>query len=156
MDVTIMPSTSSLLNKLKTDFPELTFSSSSAFSWSPTTKTVSYHLEEAHAGAFLLHELSHGILNHQEYKRDIELIAMETAAWEKAKALASTYAVPVHEDTVEDSLDTYREWLHSRSSCPECTATGFQTSKNTYECAACSHTWRVNEARLCALRRYTT
>ncbi len=155
MDVIIMPSTSSLLHKLATDFPDITFIAATTFSWSPEAQTVSYNLAEPQAPVLLLHELSHGILGHHDYRRDIELLAMETAAWEKAKTLAHTYGIVLHDTVAEDNLDTYRDWMRARSACPECAATGFQSGTNTYECVACAHTWRVNEARLCSLRRYS-
>ncbi len=146
---------SSLVHRLKTDHPSITFFQTDEFSWSPQTKTVSYNPAGAHASAQLLHELSHALLNHTEYRRDIELIAMETAAWEHAHQLAATYRHKLDEDVIQDHLDTYREWLHTRSTCPECKATGFQTGPAIYECPACTAQWRVNEARLCNLRRYT-
>jgi hypothetical protein len=149
-----MRSTSSLIHKLKTDFPAFTFFKTEQFSWSPTSFTVSYAPSQAQSAALLLHELSHGILKHQEYRRDIELLAMETAAWDKAKQLAETYHVRLQESVIQDHLDTYRDWLHARSTCPECSATGYQTAARQYSCAACTHQWRVNEARLCGLKRY--
>lgn len=155
MDVTTMPSTPSLIRKLQADFPALTFKEAEDFSWTADDHTVSYVPKEPQVQGLLLHEVSHGLLNHSEYRRDVELIAMETAAWERAKDLAKTYDVPLNEELIQDNLDTYRDWLHDRSTCPECTATGYQTDKATYACPACSHNWRVNEARICQLRRYS-
>lgn len=155
MDVTTMRSMSSLIHKLKTDYPTLIFFESDQFSWSPVTHTVSYDPELPHASALLLHELSHGLLDHREYKRDVELLAMEAAAWEKAKELAEHYSVKLSEHVIQTHLDTYRDWMHARSTCPECTATGYQDSPAHYTCPACAHEWRVNEARLCGLKRYT-
>lgn len=146
---------SSLIHKLKTEFPTLAFIEAEQFSWSPATKTVFYNRGQAHAPALLLHELSHALLEHREYRRDIELIAMETAAWDEAQRHAEAYKVRLEESMVQDHLDTYRDWLHARSTCPRCSANGYQTEASHYECAACAHCWRVNEARLCALRRYS-
>lgn len=154
MDAITMRSMSSLIHKLKTDYPALTFFESDQFAWSPVTQTVSFEPDQPHASELLLHELSHGLLGHRDYTRDVELLAMETAAWEKAKTLAEHYSVRMSEHVIQTHLDTYREWMHARSTCPECTATGYQTSKAQYACAACTHQWRVNEARLCGLKRY--
>ncbi|MFZ1302052.1 MAG: hypothetical protein WAQ27_05785 [Candidatus Microsaccharimonas sp.] len=154
MDVTTMRSTSSLLHKLKTDYPEIHFMSGENFLWSPETKTVFYANEGPQTKALILHEVSHGLLDHREYKRDIELLAMEAAAWEKAKELAELYHFPINEHVAEEHLDTYRDWLHARSTCPNCTATGYQSATETYTCPACTTEWRVNEARVCELRRY--
>ena len=81
---------------------------------------------------------------------------MERAAWDKALELAKTVNVDIDEELIETSLDTYRDWLHDRSTCPSCNATGIEASKQQYECISCHTTWRVNEARDCSLRRYTT
>ena len=78
------------------------------------------------------------------------------AAWDKALQLAPEYDVAITDELIEESLDTYRDWLHSRSLCPHCNATGVQTATRHYQCLACHHAWRVNEARTCALRRYET
>lgn len=149
-----MRSTSSLIHKLKSDYPDITFFETDQFSWSPTTKTIHYSTDLPHASQLLLHELSHALLTHTEYQRDVQLLAMETAAWEKAKELADTYRVRLSEDVIQDHLDTYRDWMHHRSTCPECTATGYQTAQQQYACPACTHAWRVNEARICGLKRY--
>jgi len=146
---------SSLIHKLKTTYPELTFAEAEQFSWSPSDRTVFYNRDQKHATHLLLHELSHALLDHRDYRRDIELIAMETAAWENAKTYATEYNVRFDEAMIQDHLDTYREWLHARSTCPHCSANGYQTEASQYECPACSHKWRVNEARLCELRRYS-
>jgi ssDNA-binding Zn-finger/Zn-ribbon topoisomerase 1 len=150
-----MRSTSSLLHKLKTEYPNIHFMIGENFEWSPETKTVFYVNDGPQSKALLLHEVSHGLLEHREYKKDVELLAMEAAAWEKAKELAGLYHFPISDTVSEEHLDTYRDWLHARSTCPECSATGYQSGKETYTCPACTTEWRVNEARVCELRRYT-
>lgn len=150
-----MPSTRSLLPRLTLDFPDITFAPAQRFSWSPSTSTVFYDESASNDFATLLHELSHGILGHHTYSKDIELLSMEAAAWDKAIILAQTYNLTIDTDTAEGNLDTYREWLHARSTCPDCQATGYQTTKQTYHCVACHTDWRVNEARLCGLKRYS-
>jgi hypothetical protein len=146
---------SSLIHKLKTTYPDLIFIEAEHFSWSPSEKKIFYDPKKAHASHLLLHELSHALLDHHEYRRDVELIAMETAAWEKAKTYADTYNVRFDENVIQDHLDTYRDWLHARSSCPNCSANGYQVEAALYTCPACSHRWKVNEARLCGLKRYS-
>jgi tRNA(Ile2) C34 agmatinyltransferase TiaS len=124
--------------------------------WSPATNTITYNPDEEQAAALLLHEVGHALLQHNDYKRDVALVAMETDAWEEARKLAKTFAVSLDDEHVESHLDTYREWLHKRSTCPHCEATGLQVGAKLYRCLACTHEWRVNEARICALRRYST
>ncbi len=148
-----MLSTRSLLPALKRDFPDIHFSKGNTFRWSPDERTVYY--ANTTDIVSLLHEVAHALLNHARYERDIELIKMERAAWDyTTDQLAEKYGVEISDEYIESMLDTYRDWLHSRSLCPTCEATGIQTDTSHYTCLACEGTWRVNEARICALRRY--
>jgi len=150
-----MPLISSLISKLPDDFPAYTFTPADDFFWSPEKQTV-FYVQESDDEASLLHELAHALLGHASYHKDIELLDMERDAWHHAATdLAARYNVSIPVDQVEDSLDTYRDWLHARSTCPHCAATGVQTKKRDYKCIACFTKWRVNDARVCALRRYT-
>lgn len=149
-----MPSTPSLIRRLKADYPQFTFKPSAAFLWSPSEQTIHYVANEGGA-EFVLHELAHGLLGHADYDHDIELLAMERAAWDKAVEIGKHYAVVIDSELIQSTLDTYRDWLHARSTCPHCRASGLQVKKRRYTCPACQHTWRVNEARICALRRFT-
>lgn len=155
MAVSIMDTTSSLSKTLHAQYPDITFVSGDAFHWSPTTAIITYNPDEKQAEALLLHELGHALLDHRRYQRDVELIGMETDAWEKARTLAPQYSIDLDDDHIESHLDTYRKWLHKRSTCPECNATGLQVGTTHYRCLACTHEWTVNEARICALRRYS-
>lgn len=150
-----MPSTPSLLDRLTADYPELTFQAGDHDRWSPAEQTV-YYDQAAKDSATLLHELSHALLKHIDYDKDIGLIDMERDAWAyAADTLGPKYGVAIDDDIVQDSLDSYRDWLHARSTCPTCSSTGIQTQSNGYKCVACRATWLVNDARICALRRYT-
>lgn len=155
MDATIMLSTTSLVNNLHRDFPTLAFTASDKFRWSPHENTIFYdHTSNDYAS--LLHEVAHAVLRHENYARDITLIEMERDAWQYAvTTLAPKYQAAIDDTVVQDSLDTYRDWLHARSICPKCKATGVQTKKSQYRCLICAAQWRVNDARICALRRYT-
>ena len=79
---------------------------------------------------------------------------MEREAWDEVIKLAEKYNVSIDPKNIQLTLDTYRDWLHKRSTCPKCQANGVQDGAKSYQCVACSHKWRVNEARICALRRY--
>jgi hypothetical protein len=149
-----MPSIASLISRLQTDYPQFLFKKASRFLWSPSDKTIYYADKNDDYAIFLLHELSHGLLNHADYNHDIELIVMERKAWDKVIELARDYDVAITSETIKSTLDTYRDWLHSRNACPNCKATGIQNGKKSYLCLACNHEWQVNEARICALRRY--
>lgn len=133
----------------------LTFVADDSFSWNPDTHEIHYHAAEQNAEAYLLHEYGHVLDGPRAYRQDIELLQIERDAWDNAIEVARELDLIIDEDVIEDSLDTYRDWLHARSLCPKCDATGIQTALHTYECLACHHTWRVNDARQCALRRYS-
>jgi len=153
MDVTTMPSTSSLAASLARDFKEITFLVGDDFWWSPNEKTIFY--KNGKDIASLLHETSHALLGHTSYTRDIELIELERAAWSNARmVLGKKYKITISEERIEEALDSYRDWLHARSNCPTCKAVGHQTKENTYACVACHRNWRVNDAKTCGLRRY--
>lgn len=140
-----------LLKKLNQAYPDINFVDGDRFAWLPQTKTVTYI-----AGGEppqLLHEVGHAILGHADYDRDIQLINMERAAWDEACKISGSFHVEINEDLIEDHLDTYRDWLHARSTCPNCKATGFQKGNTRYACPACTQEWTVNEARICQLRR---
>ena len=150
-----MHSIHSLVKQFQKDYPELTFKLSDDFKWSPSDSTVYYDGSSVNGTPSFLHELAHALLGHSEYNRDIQLIEIESTAWHYAQAILSPrYKIPIDEEHVEDNLDTYRDWLHARSTCPQCKATGFQVKSNVYKCILCRAHWRVNDARTCALRRY--
>ncbi|MDB5184121.1 MAG: hypothetical protein JWO07_802 [Candidatus Saccharibacteria bacterium] len=151
-----MPSIRSTISQLQRDFPLYHFEPADEFWWSATKKTIYYDPKATDSLAFTLHELSHAVLDHEGYQRDIELLKLERDAWNYAKTtLSPLYGIGIKDDTIQDNLDTYRRWLHARSTCPECETTGIQSRGPVYRCLACGHRWQVNEARLCSLRRYS-
>ena len=151
-----MPSTSLLLKSISRDYPHIHFESGDDFHWSFDNSTITYQNTDPHASAHIIHELAHALLNHHSYAKDIELIGIERDAWVYASTtLSSKYNIEIHDNVVQSALDSYRDWLHARSTCPRCKATGIETLKSEYHCIACEHNWRVNEARICSLRRYS-
>ncbi|MEI6228611.1 MAG: hypothetical protein WCP11_01145 [Candidatus Saccharibacteria bacterium] len=150
-----MPSTTSILQNLKNRYPQFKFEASDDFRWSPSDNVIFYNEKSPDLAVFLLHELSHALLGHNQYERDIQLITMERQAWDHTSKLAESFDVKVNDNIVQSALDSYRDWMHSRSTCPSCQAAGLQTAPDSYKCLSCNNIWRVNEARTCALRRYT-
>jgi hypothetical protein len=143
-----------LADNLQKDYPQFSFTAGGEFRWAPDNQSIFYDQASSDTAA-LLHELSHAILAHTDYHRDVELLELERAAWRFAAGhLAKKYKVVISNDQIEDSLDSYRDWLHARSTCPNCKAIGLQTKPDQYKCIACFEVWRVNDARACALRRY--
>lgn len=149
-----MPSITSLVNTVLKVYPSLTVTKGDDFFWSTREQTIYYDETDPNAAHLLLHELGHALLSHRQYDRDVQLIAMESEAWEEAKRLGVRFNVAMPTDVIEDHLDTYRDWLHQRSTCPACQAIGQQVAAAQYECIVCHTRWRVNEARSCQLRRY--
>lgn len=148
-----MLQTSSVLARLRNDFPNITFKKDSNFLWSPENQTI--HYSDSQNDALLIHEVAHALLDHKNYTRDINLLKMERDAWTYASTnLADRYQVVISPSVIDEMLDSYRNWMHERSLCPNCQSTGVQTARKTYTCVACESKWYVNEARSCELRRH--
>ena len=147
----------SLLRDLIKQYPQFNFHVDEAYDsyrWDPDSSTIFYSSQSENTPA-LLHELSHALLEHTGYTRDIELLGMERDAWQHAvNNLGPQLGANIPNEVAQEALDSYRDWLHARSTCPTCEATGIQSEKHTYTCIVCHTTWRVNDARQCALRRY--
>lgn len=125
------------LEKIKEDFPEYRFRSGQKFAFRPP-RTIIIGPDEPHDEWLLLHEIAHAGLGHKDFTMDIERLKMESAAWEKAKKLASRYEMEIDEDFIQNELDTYREWLHKKSRCPACGLTRFQDIDG-YHCPRCEN-----------------
>lgn len=144
-----------LLSLLRRDYPDISFLPGNSFQWAHSTRTIHYDHTHENAPALLLHELAHACLNHTKFKFDVELVKKESQAWQYAsQTLAPRYELSISEDTREDAIDSYRDWLHTRSLCPQCHTNSLQTKTGPYSCEACGCQWRANQARICELRRY--
>lgn len=153
MAATTTLSTSSLIDLITPELPDITFHCGELCKWHADSRSITY-TPDASVGD-ILHEIGHALLDHQSYDRDVTLLEMERDAWRQARVFGRHHGLTIDEDIIQSHLDTYRDWLHARSTCPECTSTGIQTHNDRYRCYECSTTWRVNEARQCSLRRYT-
>jgi len=141
-----------LLERIAADYPDLEFIESAHFSWHAGRRHVSFKKagkNAEHNMWALLHELGHALLGHAGYKHDIELLQLEVAAWEKGRRLAENYGVRIEDDYIQDCLDTYRDWLHLRATCPTCFARSLQTTEKRYRCFNCQTEWQVSRSRLC-------
>jgi len=141
-----------LLERIAVEYPDLEFIESAHFGWHAGRKHVSFKKTGKNPNQnvwALLHELGHAILGHADYKYDIELLKLEAAAWEKAQALADHYGLEIDENYMQDCLDTYRDWLHLRATCPGCFARGLQATERLYRCFNCRAEWSVTRSRLC-------
>lgn len=141
---------SSLSQQLANDYPQFRFVQSDRARWNASEQTIYYTNDQPQT----LHELGHALLGHNTYRQDVELIQIERAAWVKAQQLASQYGLSINDDTVEEALDSYRDWLHNRSKCPRCHQTGWQDSHDlTYHCPNCQCVWRASDGRQTRMRR---
>lgn len=140
-----------LVFQLNNDFPQLIFKSSNGFCWSPIHKTIMYNPKNSSLkGSWaLLHEVGHGLLNHVSYSTDFELLHLEVAAWDKALDLQTKYKQKIDPEHIQNCLDTYREWLHRRSTCPVCGNNCLQQTINKYQCFNCHTSWKVTASRFC-------
>ncbi len=124
------------LARVQKDYPEYAFRVGKKFTFCPP-KTIVFNLEEDHGSLLLLHELGHAICKHRDFYTDAQRLKMERAAWNKAKELAEKYGVLYDTELVEDELDTYRCWLDTKSRCPVCKLTRYQTPDGKYHCPRC-------------------
>jgi hypothetical protein len=142
------------LQKLQRKFPDIAFVEGPVCMWSPAKRQVTYDSFDPNVAWDLLHECAHAVLDHQDFTKDIQLLQMETQAWHLANiTLSKQFLVTIPTDYIDESIESYRAWLHSRSTCPQCSQTGVQINTNSYSCINCSCLWQVNSARQCALRR---
>ena len=138
-----------LVKQLRHDYPHFTFEVGEILCWSPAGDKIFYQdVESDNAISGLLHELAHARLNHQQFTSDLDLLKKEVDAWQEALQLATIYGLKLSAEHAEDCLDTYRDWLHKRSTCPSCHANGLQQDPSTYICFNCDHTWRVSNSRV--------
>lgn len=159
MAVTTLPSKPITLHKLiailQNLLPDVQFAFGESFRWAPASKTIFYteKLEATHSIWSLLHEAGHALREHGTYATDLELLMIEVEAWDAAKALAQKLGITIDSQHIEDCLDTYRDWLHSRSACPICTTTSLETVSGMYRCHNCYTSWRVSQERFCRTYR---
>lgn len=139
-----------LISQLALDYPEVSFANGAKDCWSPSAKLVVINeVEQLPNRAWsLLHELSHALLDHQSFKSDFELLKLEVQAWQKAKGIALAHGFDISEDHIQDCLDSYRDWLHKRSTCPDCQLRAAQNGPSTYRCYNCGKLWKVSDSRL--------
>ena len=127
---------SQLIKKIRQDYPDFRFIDGKKFTFR-YPRTIVVGPAEPHADLLLLHELGHAILGHRDYETDIKRMKMEVDAWEETRKLSRIYGVEFNEDVMQDELDSYRDWLHKKSRCPECGLTRFQTPDGQYHCPRC-------------------
>ncbi len=142
----------SILNNLQKILPTIKFEDSSTFYWSPQSNSIFMNKTalKTEAGIWaLLHESGHAFLKHKEYKTDVGLLHLEVAAWQSAQFLSHKISLRINEEHIQDCLNTYRDWLYSRSTCPTCALNSLQVDQTTYLCLNCYSRWSVSKSRFC-------
>ena len=91
-----------------------------------------------------LHELGHALCGHKDYSTHVQRLKIESEAWERAKTVFSKYQIMADapewdEDFVQAEMDTYRDWLHTKSRCKKCGLTRYQTENGEYHCPRCEN-----------------
>lgn len=127
------------LANVRGDFPEVRFTKGPRFSFRPP-KTVVFADLNRGGELLLLHELGHFLTGRFDFRTEVERLKIEVMAWEKARELAAKYGVFVDEELIEEELDTYRDFLHQKSRCPDCGLTRFQTPDKVWHCPHCNVT----------------
>lgn len=127
------------LQQLQREYAQFKFRPGKKFAFRPPV-TIIYATDEQDFWRLqLLHELGHARCEHKFFATDPERLKMEREAWEEAKNLCKKYQVEYDEQVVEGMLDSYRDWLHQRSKCPDCGLTRYQTRDGKYHCPRCTN-----------------
>lgn len=126
------------LERISKDYPDLVFREGSKYAFRPP-RTVVIGSSEPFSELLMLHEVSHAVLKHKDFRMDVERLKMEAEAWEMVRELAPRYGIEINENLIQDELDTYRDWLHKKSRCPACGLTRFQTPDSLYHCPRCEN-----------------
>jgi hypothetical protein len=161
MGVTIWRTASmdQLVKKLKLLYPDLKFTEGKNFYWSPATSEIFYaytsHKKHVYFWS-LLHETGHALLNHDTYETDMQLLLLECDAWKRAQLLGKELGIDIESNHIQDCLDSYRDWLDMRSTCPTCRIKGLQIDAMRYRCINCHTLWSVSRSRFCRPYRATS
>ncbi len=132
----------SFVKTLVSDYPELIFKTGKKFSYRPPN-TIFLGQPQPFFALQTLHELAHALCGHKDWSTSVSRIKIEREAWERARDLYKTYEKlipdPWDEDFIEDSLDTYRNWLHQKTLCKTCGLTRFQDDDGVFHCPHCDN-----------------
>lgn len=151
-----MNSITNLLPELQRAYTDISFEAGTVFKWSPKDRTITYTSHQANAdhGVWaLFHEIAHAELQHDGYKSDFSLLQLEVAAWQHAVKVARRYGIEIDKEHAQDCIDTYRDWLHKRATCPTCSVVSIQRDDGVYQCFNCRSQWRVPRSPLCRVIR---
>lgn len=130
------------ITQLASDYPNFRFRIGKKFAFCPPN-TIFFGPPQPNYALQTLHELAHGLCGHKDWSNSVSRIKIEREAWERARGLFKTYQKlspdPWDEDFVENSLDTYRDWLHQKTLCKTCGLTRFQDDSGAFHCPHCEN-----------------
>lgn len=139
-----------VLRRLQADYADISFEVGESACWSPKDQRVFYKTPFGEKELWALcHEIGHARLGHKSFTSDVDLLKKEVAAWQEAKMVAEDYNVSIDNEHIEDCLDSYRDWLYKRSTCPSCQFKGIQQEPAKYTCLNCQTVWQVTYSRFC-------
>lgn len=135
------------LGDLQQLYPAFIFKPSSRFRFHPPN-TIYYEINPnvpfQSFALQLLHELGHAMSGHYNYRLAIERLKLEVEAWQTAQKILelhpewkTKYCLVFDQDFAELHLDTYRDWLHQKATCPKCGLTMLQNSDQNWLCPHC-------------------
>lgn len=135
------------MERIISDFPQFRFIADTFFMYCPSDQSVTYDVDRVNSNNGLLalvHEVSHGVLEHRVYKYDLQLVQMEIDAWEMTRKLAERYGLEVDEEHIANCIDSYDYWATKRATCPDCDNFSLQRGRDEYSCFNCGAIWQVN------------
>lgn len=146
--------------RLMADFRGTNFVEADEFYWSAKNNTVYYNsdrLQKIEGIYRLIHEIGHATSDHKNFQSGVQLLSLETEAWESAKKIAGRYGITIDSEYIENCLDSYRDWLHTRSTCPNCKTVSVEADENVYKCFNCLQKWQVssNQRSRCYRQKIT-
>ena len=138
------------VERLIHDFPEVRFVKNRrrfSYRWQNDVPTVFLGEPQPKYSLLTLHELGHAASGHKDYQTTVERLKIESEAWSAARKLFLKYQktsiLPADwswdEDFAESKLDTYRNWLHTKTTCKTCGLTMYQTTDGIYHCPLCDN-----------------
>lgn len=143
---------SKIITQLSADFPDFDFTYGKRFSFRPPKNIVIGPYEGKNTLLLVFHELGHAISGEYQYNLAVERLKIESKAWQEAKKIYELCKtndkypdLPSWDDEfVEENLDTYRNWLHTKSRCLSCGLTMLQKPDRSWYCPYCSTYCRPN------------
>lgn len=125
------------LGRVKGAYPQFCFKAGRKFMFRPRRTIIYEEIAGEEFKLLLLHELGHATLGHFSFKTAVERLAKERDAWEKTRELAEGFGVEFDEEMAQGNLDTYREFLHQKTLCPECGLSTLEIGTEKLFCPGC-------------------